>query len=115
MEHQLLTEKKYAPAEKREHKPHKSKGKYILSRKVIDFIGCGIVLFREREDDCDVYKDTHTSLVANMALSARHQLMAESKSGTIAASLMMINWMVLLPFGPLKGGKGQYLVVSDDL
>ncbi len=115
MEHQLLTEKKYAPAENCEHKPHKSRGQYILSRKVIDFIGCGIILFREREDDPDVYKDTHTSLVANKALSARHQLMAESKSGTIAASLMMINWMVLLPFGPLKGGKGQYLVVSDDL
>ena len=70
MEQTLLTNEENTPTLEREHKPCKDKSsRNILGRKVVDLSRCGIVLFRERKDGCDAYKDKGTSLVVNTPFS----------------------------------------------
>lgn len=52
IDHQILTNKEYAPAAEREDKTGRTQRqqKYVLRRKVVDFTSCGVVLLRECEE-----------------------------------------------------------------
>jgi hypothetical protein len=72
-----------------------SSGRDELGCEVVDLPRCGMILFRQWEDGCgtSIEQRVLEDEAAEYFL-AIHLPMALSKSGTTAASVIIINWMV---------------------